>query len=218
MTALTPLAAGWAESCGGAVDEGPPIAAGRAPMPPVSGADLLPATAAALVLRRALKPPARAVEKALVCYGGDVSRLVDLARRRIVFAGAAGLARCVELVAAASDAGVRVVRVKDGLSCDSDAWPTAGYRVRGAAARRRELHSAPMAQSRPICTHTHVHAGNEGQRREERRVGGGGWGIEGEKWEGGTAWLALFFGCLWLQSAWRLLFAPRKWPASVFRA
>ncbi len=28
-------------------------------------------------LAQALKPPARAIEKALTCYGGDVSRLLD---------------------------------------------------------------------------------------------------------------------------------------------
>ena len=37
-----------------------------------------------LVRRGRLKSPFRAAEKALTCYGGDVSRLLDLCRCRIL--------------------------------------------------------------------------------------------------------------------------------------
>jgi hypothetical protein len=49
-----------------------------------------------------------------VCYEGDVSRVVDLCRIRLVVAGAPGAAAAVAAVAA--DGGVSIVRVKDCLS------------------------------------------------------------------------------------------------------
>ena len=77
----------------------------------------------------AVKSPRRAVEKALVCYGGDASRLLDVCRARVVVADMAGLARCLERVA--EDSAVRVLRVKDGVGCERDPAVHGGYRVRG---------------------------------------------------------------------------------------
>ena len=74
---------------------------------------LLPPAARDLVRLGAVKGPARAAVKAAACYGGDVSRLTDLCRARLVFDDAAGVAACLERICA--DAAVRVVRVKDGM-------------------------------------------------------------------------------------------------------
>ena len=49
--------------------------------------------------------------KALCCYGGDVSRLLDVARGRIAVAGAAD-ATCI-LAALGADWAVRIVRVRN---------------------------------------------------------------------------------------------------------
>ncbi len=126
-----PLAAAWAAASTGSLDDsdGPP---GEPAPPPPAGAELLPP--AGLLRRGLLKAPARAVEKALTCYGGDVSRLGDVCRCRIAFDGLPELLRCAEIVAAAAAAaaagegggGVRVARVKDRLG---GAGPADGFRV-----------------------------------------------------------------------------------------
>jgi hypothetical protein len=63
---------------------------------------------------RLIKPPARAVEKAVVCYGGDVSRVTDICRGRILFDNVADLAACIDLLW--SDSRVRIVWLQNGLS------------------------------------------------------------------------------------------------------
>lgn len=75
-----------------------------------------------------VKAPRRAAEKAVSCYGGDASRLLDMCRARIVVADVMALARCLERIA--EDFTVRVVRVKDGIGCESDAAVSGGFRVR----------------------------------------------------------------------------------------
>lgn len=40
------------------------------------------------------------MQKAWECYGGDVSRLLDVARARLAFSDSDSLARCLELIAA----------------------------------------------------------------------------------------------------------------------
>jgi hypothetical protein len=50
------------------------------------------------VLTGEIKSPIRAVRKALACYGGDVSRVVDICRARIGFDDPAGLLACLEMI------------------------------------------------------------------------------------------------------------------------
>ena len=79
-------------------------------------------------LQPGIKPPAQAVRKAVTCYGGDVSRLLDVCRCRIAFEGAEGILRCLEAMRARSPA-VKVIRIKNSLSPFHDPRHTAGYRV-----------------------------------------------------------------------------------------
>jgi hypothetical protein len=65
-------------------------------------------------LQAMLKRPERAIEKAAVCYGGDASRLLDVCRARLLFAGAEDLAACLRTVIA-DGSGARVVRVRGRL-------------------------------------------------------------------------------------------------------
>ncbi len=76
---------------------------------------------------RHLKDPARAVEKAVTCYGGDASRLLDVCRCRIVFRRVVDLSRCLEL--ASADEGVEISRVRNGMRPGSDAGASGGFRV-----------------------------------------------------------------------------------------
>jgi len=60
-----------------------------------------------------LKRESRAIEKAFRCYGGDVSRLLDLSRHSIVFEEPEHMLQCVELLRADPD--VQVLRIKNEL-------------------------------------------------------------------------------------------------------
>lgn len=60
-----------------------------------------------------LKHESRAIEKAFRCYGGDVSRLLDLSRHSIVFEEPEQMLQCLELLRA--DADVHVLRIKNEL-------------------------------------------------------------------------------------------------------
>jgi hypothetical protein len=75
-----------------------------------------------------VKSPERAVEKALVCYEGDVSRVVDICRVRLEVDGPAQAAAAAAAVEA--DPAVRVVRVKNSMLLAHAAHDTAGFRVR----------------------------------------------------------------------------------------
>ena len=88
------------------------------------------------IQRRYIKSPGRAIEKALTCYGGDVSRLVDICRGRIVFDGAAGMLSCVEAILAEAP-WVKVVRIRNGMDPRHDPYATAGFRV------RQHIHTFP---------------------------------------------------------------------------
>ena len=68
----------------------------------------------------------RAAEKAVRAYGGDASRLIDLARQAVVYDAPGALA--AGLRAAARDPEVALVRVKNRLRRGYDAAATAGYR------------------------------------------------------------------------------------------
>ena len=127
-------ASAWAAATRGRLGsrklEPEPLARARARQcpPPVPLEELLPPTGCELVRRGCLKPPSRAVEKAASCYRGDVSRLLDVARARLLFESAADLAACLELVCD-QDPAVRLVRVKDWLHAAHDSDSTAGFRV-----------------------------------------------------------------------------------------
>ena len=127
-------AAAWAAATRGRLGssnpEPEPLARARARQcpPPTPLERLLPPAGCELVRRGCLKPPSRAVEKAASCYRGDVSRLLDVARARLLFESAAGLAACLELVCD-QDPAVRLVRVKDWLHAAHDSDSTAGFRV-----------------------------------------------------------------------------------------
>ena len=82
-------------------------------------------------ISRRLKDPARAAEKARVCYGGDVSRLLDICRLQVSFNSVQDLAACLDMVV--YDRRVRIVRLKNMLSPRQNASLTGGFRVRGDA-------------------------------------------------------------------------------------
>ena len=54
-----------------------------------------------------LKPTGRAVSKAALCYAGDVSRVVDICRRRLLFSSGADLLTCLRLIVAETAAAQR---------------------------------------------------------------------------------------------------------------
>ena len=74
-----------------------------------------------------LKPPARAVEKAVVCYGGDVSFLTDLCRGRLFFDSLPALTHCLARIGTCP--AVRVLRLKNSLLARRDSARSAGFRV-----------------------------------------------------------------------------------------
>jgi hypothetical protein len=140
---LARACAGWAAASGGAVREPPHPAA----------ADI--ATSAGQLAGGAgpagpwIKAPGRAAAKAAACYGGDVSRLLDLCRARIAFATPADLARALAALADSAGVGgptplapvlpglgagmvrgVRVVRARSSMRPGSDAAAHGGFRVR----------------------------------------------------------------------------------------
>jgi hypothetical protein len=87
----------------------------------------MPAALVQSVRRRMVKCPRRAMEKALWCYDGDVSRLADVCRCRVMFEGLEGICEFLE--------GLRgwqafiVLRVKDYVSEDHDPRISCGFRV-----------------------------------------------------------------------------------------
>jgi hypothetical protein len=105
-------AAGWAAGSGGRLDHdfSGGGGAGRARAAEARG---LPPALGRWVRAGVVKAPGRAAEKALACYGGDPSRLLDVCRCRLVFDDPAGLAACLDL--AGRTPGVRPVRLRGGL-------------------------------------------------------------------------------------------------------
>ena len=93
------------------------------------GTALVSNLVAGWVRARYIKDPARAIEKLVVCYCGDASRLLDLCRARICFGSVADALRCADAVMASAPF-VRVAGIKNGLRPNFDAGRTAGYRVR----------------------------------------------------------------------------------------
>ncbi len=64
--------------------------------------------------KRIIKRPERAIAKAAVCYGGDVSRLIDLCRARVVFEDTGALCACLELIESVGQS-VETVRIKNSM-------------------------------------------------------------------------------------------------------
>ena len=113
----------WAAASGGDIDASHRAAAGEG--------------AAAWIGRNVIKRPERAIGKALVCYGGDVSLLTDICRARIRFGTVDGIVSCLQAIQA-TGSGATFLRVKSTLRADRDAWPTMGFRVRERGERVRE--------------------------------------------------------------------------------
>ena len=88
---------------------------------------LFPETLQRWMLNGVIKEPGRAIAKLLACYDGDVSRLLDVCRCRIVFDRIADIVKCVEVVAGLEE--VRIVRVKNSMSEAHDAAPSGGFRA-----------------------------------------------------------------------------------------
>jgi hypothetical protein len=105
----------WAAATGGALDEG------------LDGEqwDTLPGW----MNRRIIKRPERAIEKVAVCYGGDVSRLIDLCRARMVFEDTVALCACLELIESRDGQPAEVVRIKNSMHEQHNSRRTAGFRV-----------------------------------------------------------------------------------------
>ena len=77
---------------------------------------------------RFLKDPARAVEKVVICYGGDASRLVDVCRGRLCFDRVEDLVCCLEAIHI--EAGVQILRVKNLMCPGGNSRGPVGFRVR----------------------------------------------------------------------------------------
>jgi len=73
-----------------------------------------------------LKSRTRAIQKALLAYGGDIRQLTDLCRMRIHFADVGSLTKCLSEIT--RDADVKIVRIKNRLNPDYSAHETLGYR------------------------------------------------------------------------------------------
>jgi len=73
-----------------------------------------------------IKPIQRAIDKVVTVYRGDVRRLLDVCRMRIVLPDLPSLARCLRLMARDHDVHIR--RVKNRLSLAYSGKQTAGYR------------------------------------------------------------------------------------------
>jgi hypothetical protein len=73
-----------------------------------------------------LKNLPRTVYKLLGAYGGDVSRLLDVCRERIIFDRVQDLLKCLEVILRDED--VRIVRFKNRLDPAYNALRTVGYR------------------------------------------------------------------------------------------
>ncbi len=115
-----------------------------------------------------LKAQGRAAEKAMSCYGGDVSRLLDVCRARVRCAGVGAVAAC--LAALRDDPAVAVVRVKNWLSARHDPATTGGFRVREPPSPQRRLAPPSHATSYPP-TRTRVARGSPRARAVAGRPG-----------------------------------------------
>jgi hypothetical protein len=106
------------------------------------------------IRRGSIKQPERAMKKALLCYGGDVSRLMDVCRGRLVFGNAMALRGCLQAIM--RDSGVvRVVRVKNFLQSqyqDNFRCAITGFKV-----RHFKPHEFNSMRSPKICNSFVIH-------------------------------------------------------------
>jgi hypothetical protein len=113
----------WAATSDGCVED--------TPIPeefPSRDSDAMQESMRRWIQRGSIKRPRRAVRKAVACYGGDVSRLVDICRARIVLDGPDGVRRCLQAMLLDAE-GARIVRVKNTLDLRLDSKYSAGFRV-----------------------------------------------------------------------------------------
>ena len=138
----------WASECGGWM--GHAAAAGAPSSTDELDPDLdgLPEALRRWIRARVIKAPARTAAKAAACYGGDVSRVLDVTRCRIVCRDAAGLVRGLRAVCESPMTGL--VRVRNAL-CDGLDMGT----VVGLRAVTINL-CLTMAQARRLSVDNHV--------------------------------------------------------------
>jgi hypothetical protein len=117
----------WAGRSRGRVDDAD-LGEGEAQGPPASLDEDLPAMDR-LVRSRLIKRPERAMEKALMRYGGDVSKVLDVVRCRILFEHVADLHDCLRVIRSQSPA-VKILRIMNSMHLQHEALLTGGFRVR----------------------------------------------------------------------------------------
>ena len=111
-----------AQQCAAVLDEPVPVtaaveAAAAARAASEGRLSALPASMQAWVDRNYIKNPNRATEKALLCYSGDVSKLLDVCRGRLLFDDASSILSCLQCIAHSS--ALKILRVKDYISLKS---------------------------------------------------------------------------------------------------
>ena len=94
-----------------------------------------------------VKEPERAVDKALACYGGDPSRLLDICRVRLVVAGPAQASAAI--AAAVADRAMRVVRVRSSAGPGGERRLDDRFRVRQPSWRCCSRRHATIARLPP---------------------------------------------------------------------
>eukprot|EP00286_Rhodomonas_abbreviata_P000424 CAMPEP_0181290084 /NCGR_PEP_ID=MMETSP1101-20121128/1229_1 /TAXON_ID=46948 /ORGANISM="Rhodomonas abbreviata, Strain Caron Lab Isolate" /LENGTH=666 /DNA_ID=CAMNT_0023394353 /DNA_START=122 /DNA_END=2118 /DNA_ORIENTATION=+ len=75
----------------------------------------------------ATKDVDRSIEKLLMVYRADMSRLVDVCRERILFASVLDLHRCLTLIS--EDSQIEICRIKNWLDPEYNGHMTAGFRA-----------------------------------------------------------------------------------------
>ena len=114
--------AAWAAAVGGELQPALP-----ADSPASSGNLQFGGLLAERVAAGLVKSPARAAEKVVLCYQGDVSRLADVCRLRILLPGPEATAKCLRAIAA--DPAVLIVRLQNTMQPRRSAVASAGVRV-----------------------------------------------------------------------------------------
>ena len=121
---LRALCRRWTARCGGVLDAADQRGDAAA-APHAYGA------AVASECFRYLKDPARAVAKVATCYGGDVSRLTDVCRARVLFDRVEDLVALLQAVR--GEECVHIVRLRNWMRPESYAGSGNWYRVRRRA-------------------------------------------------------------------------------------
>ncbi|EKX32423.1 hypothetical protein GUITHDRAFT_121390 [Guillardia theta CCMP2712] len=102
-----------------------------------------------LLTKLCLKPLERTVEKLVGAYDGDVSRLTDLVRQRIVFDSFSNILQCLQTIS--SDPTIEIVQVKNRFRPDDDAVRSAGYRDLCVRLRLRTDETLAMGLAGYVC-------------------------------------------------------------------